>query len=94
MPDNAKDAYGKYNKDDWSGRVSGQIEGTKAGGTYKNRDGKLPATDESGNSITYKEYDVNSEVTERNRDTERFVRGRDGAVYYTNDHYGTFAKVN
>ena len=94
LPDNAKDAYGKYNKDGWNGRVPGQTEGTKAGGTYKNRDGKLPTTDQSGNPITYREYDVNNKVAGQTRDAERFVRGSDGSVYYTNDHYGTFNKVN
>ncbi|WP_434133313.1 hemagglutinin repeat-containing protein [Sporomusa sphaeroides] len=94
LPDNAKVAYSKYNKDGWNGRVPGQTEGTKAGGTYKNRDGKLPTTDELGNPITYREYDVNNKIAGQNRDAERFVRGSDGAVYYTNDHYGTFTKVN
>ena len=94
LPDNVKDAYVKYNKDGWNGRVPGQTEGTRAGGIYKNRDGKIPNTDQSGNPITYREYDVNNKVAGQNRDAERFVRGSDGSVYYTNDYYGTFTKVN
>jgi len=28
-----------------------------------------------------------------NRDGERFVKGSDGSIYYTNDHYGNFTRV-
>lgn len=67
-------------------------QGYKGGRTYKNiplEDGaqKLPE------GITYKEYDVNPYVKGQNRGTERIVIGDDGSVWYTNDHYKTFTKI-
>ncbi|WP_051650609.1 ribonuclease domain-containing protein [Lachnoclostridium phytofermentans] len=88
LPQNAQDAYGKYDKSGWKGNVPGQTEGTAAGAKYQNRDGKLPTTDSNGNSITYKEWDVNNKQPGALRDGERFVTGSDGSVYYTDSHYG------
>jgi RHS repeat-associated protein len=53
----------------------------------------LPKTDASGNTITYKEWDVNPYQKGVNRGTERLVTGTDGSAYYSNDHYLTFVKV-
>lgn len=87
LPENAQEAFKKYDKAGWKGNVSGQTEGTNAGGNWENKKDQLPKTDEEGNPITYKEYDVNNYNGET-RDKERFVRGSDGSVYYTDSHYG------
>ena len=93
LPDNVKSSYQKYNENGWSGNVSGQTTGTKAGGVFKNRDRKLPTMDKNGNAITYKEFDGNNKMPNSNRDRERFIRGSDGSTYYTNDHYDSFVKI-
>ena len=67
-------------------------KGYKGGKTYKNVpviDGaqKLPE------GVNYKEYDINPYVKGQNRGTERIVIGDDGSVWYTNDHYFTFTKI-
>ncbi|WP_135555998.1 polymorphic toxin-type HINT domain-containing protein [Paenibacillus cymbidii] len=93
LAQNAKNAYDKYNKSGWKGPVSGQSAGTKAGGKYENSDLKLPTTGSNGTPITYREFDVNNKVAGQNRDSERFVVGSDGSIYYTGDHYGTFTQV-
>ena len=92
LPDNVKESYQKHEDANWGNSVRDQTPGTKNGGTFGNRDGKLPTTDSKGNAITYKEYDVNNK-TGMYRDSERFVRGSDGSIYYTNDHYDTFQKI-
>lgn len=43
--------------------------------------------------VTINEFDVNNKLPSRGRDGERFVRGSDGSVYYTEDHYKTFKKI-
>ena len=93
LSQNAKNMYQKYEKDGWKGNVSGQTNGTKAGGIYQNRDGKLPAVGSDGNQIIYKEFDVNNKIPGQARDMERFIVGSDGSKYYTNNHYGTFIKI-
>ncbi|NLD49818.1 MAG: hypothetical protein GX660_21945 [Clostridiaceae bacterium] len=93
LPSNAKSMFNKYDSSGWKGSVPGQTPGTAAGSKYLNRDAKLPTVDSAGNSITYKEYDVNNKLPNAGRDAERFVRGSDGSVYYTNDHYDTFTKI-
>ena len=93
LPQNAKDSYDAYENDGWSGTRSDQTSGTKAGGTYHNKSGALPSSDSNGNGISYNEYDVNNKIPGQSRDAERFVRGDDGSVYYTDDHYSTFRKI-
>ena len=93
LPQNAKNMFNKYDSSGWKGSVSGQTSGTAAGSKYLNRDVKLPTTDSAGSSITYKEFDVNNKLPDAGRDAQRFVRGSDGSVYYTNDHYGTFTQI-
>ncbi|QSX07315.1 hypothetical protein JYG23_04570 [Sedimentibacter sp. zth1] len=65
-------------------------KGYKGGRTFKN-DGRggqiLPE------NTTYREYDVNPYVKGQNRGAERVVIGEDGSVWYTDDHYNTFTKV-
>jgi guanyl-specific ribonuclease Sa len=93
LPKDAQTMYKKYVENGWRGSVSGQTPGTAAGSKYKNRDGKLPTSDNSGKPITYKEFDINNKLPNQNRDSQRFVRGSDGSVYYTDDHYTTFTKI-
>ena len=67
-------------------------KGYKGGRTYKNiptEEGaqKLP------DGVNYKEYDVNPYVKGQNRGAERIVIGDDGSVWYTNDHYYSFTKI-
>lgn len=68
------------------------LAGYKGGRTYKNiplEEGaqKLPE------GINYREYDVNPYVKGQNRGAERIVIGNDGSVWYTNDHYSSFTKI-
>jgi RHS repeat-associated protein len=71
--------------------------GYRGGGVFQN-DGRgggeiLPRVDNSGNKITYKEYDINPYTRGVNRGVERVVIGSDGRSYFTNDHYRTFSEV-
>ena len=65
--------------------------GYKGGKIYKNQPvnggQKLPE------GINYKEYDINPYVKGQGRGTERIVIGDDGSVWYTNDHYHTFIRI-
>ena len=88
LPENAKNAYDGYEKNGWNGNYNGQAPGTAAGGKYSNYDEKLPTSDSVGNSITYKEFDINAPVPGIGRDAERFIAGSDGSIYYTDSHYG------
>jgi filamentous hemagglutinin len=90
---NAKTMYDKYEAAGWKGNVSGQTKRTRAGGIWENNNGELPAIDSAGNAIIYRKFDVNNRRDGANRDTERFIRGSDGSVYYTNDHYTTIFKI-
>lgn len=94
LPDNVQESYKKYDKISWSGNFENATPGTSAGRKYKNRDGLLPNIDKNGGAITYKEYDVNNlPAGATSRDGCRFVRGSDGSIYYTSDHYKTFIKI-
>lgn len=93
VPENVKASFDKYNNAGWKGGVSGQTPGTAAGAKYYNRDNKLPSQSSNGTPITYREFDVSNKLPNAPRDSERFVVGSDGSVYYTNDHYLTFIKI-
>lgn len=93
LPQNAQDAYNTYDKAGWQGNVAGQTKGTCAGRKWGNRDGKLPQVDANGDTITYREFDVNNYVPPT-RDGERFVVGSDGSVWYTDSHYGDGTSIN
>lgn len=88
-----KASYLQYEADGWKGLVTGQSEGTKAGGTWRNFDQQLPLKNELGQSLTYKEFDVNDKKSNQGRDAQRFVVSNDGMVYYTQDHYDTFTII-
>ena len=89
LSEQEKEMFEKYEKNGWKGQVSGGPE--RAGKIYRN-DGRygsqvLPGQGE----IEYREFDIN--VTTGGRDSYRFVRGSDGSVYYTDDHYMTFKRI-
>ena len=92
LSEHEKNMFQKYEKSGWNGQVSGGP--SHAGGTFRN-DGSansaiLPAKNKNG-EITYKEFDINQTTT--GRDSYRFIKGSDGSVYYTNDHYKTFTRI-
>lgn len=94
LPENVQESYNRYETEGWIGPHSDATTGTKGGGEFENKDGDLPVTDEKGNLITYKEYDVNNKpIDGSHRDGERFVIGSDGSVYYTGNHYDSFTKI-
>ena len=93
LPDNVQNTYSKYEKNGWNGNFNGQTPGTNAGRTFNNSDNQLPTVDSKGSPITYREFDVNNKISGQARDAERFIRGSDGSVYYTNNHYQTFIKL-
>ncbi len=92
LPSNALYSYQQYSNSGWGGNYSGQTPGTHANGSWGNTNGSLPSFDVYGVAITYKEFDVNN-YNGVSRDAERFIVGSDGSVYYTNDHYNTFVKI-
>ena len=92
LSEHEKNMFQKYEKSGWNGQVSGGL--SHAGGTFKN-DGSgnsaiLPTENKNG-KITYKKFDINQTTT--GRDSSRFIKGSDGSVYYTNDHYKTFTRI-
>ena len=66
----------------------------KWGDTWENRGQPLPSMDGSGNPITYKEYYVRKPPSDRTPwGARRLVRGSDGLMYYTNDHYDMLFRI-
>jgi RHS repeat-associated protein len=53
----------------------------------------LPTTDSEGNPIRYTEYTVNPREPGQALDGKRFVIGDDGSIYYTEDHFEHFHKL-
>lgn len=91
-PENVQEAYRRYEKYGWKNHKE-QSKETKAGKEYKNRDKMLPEYDKQGRKINYAEFDVNNKLPNAKRDNQRFVRGDDGSVYFTDDHYISFTKI-
>jgi ribonuclease T1 len=58
------------------------------GVTFGNREKLLPARERGW----YREYTVRT-PGERTRGARRIVAGRDGTLYYTDDHYRTFRRI-
>jgi guanyl-specific ribonuclease Sa len=78
-------------------RTGAAPQGFQGGRQFQN-DGRsggqvLPRTDANGNSITYREWDVNARQPGVPRGAERIVTGSDGSAYYTDNHYTTFTKI-
>ena len=94
IPSGANAAYSRYDATGWKGNYSGQALKTKAGKIYQNNTGILPKTNKAGQSITYREYDINPPMPNGKRDAERFIYGNDGSVYYTDAHYGDARSMN
>ncbi|RPF54150.1 RHS repeat-associated protein [Aquisalibacillus elongatus] len=86
VPQNAKDIAKQIKQNNGT-----PPQGYKGGREFKNdvRDGGqvLPQ------NTTYKEYDIHPHVKGQNRGAERIVIGKDGSVWYTNDHYKTFTRI-
>lgn len=61
---------------------------SKDGATFQNREGLLPAKPRG----YYSEYTV---ITpgEDDRGARRIIAGAEGELYYTNDHYSSFAWI-
>ena len=93
FPQHVQDAYNGYSRNNWTGTYKGQSTGTKAGGRFKNNKNYLPNVDANGNTIMYREFDINSKIVDSTRDAERFVKGSDGSLYYTDKHYEQFIRV-
>lgn len=96
IPQAAHDVLNQIDAGKWPGAA--KAPGTKGGSVYENAapPGKpptLPATDSSGNHVTYREWDVNPKVPGQDRGEERIVTGSDGSAWYTNDHYDTFQRM-
>ena len=55
----------------------------------------LPNQNINGDTITYKEFNINKKIPGQNRDSNRFVAGYDkvDSIYYTNYHYENFTKI-
>ena len=88
VPQKARDAFGYANQNGGASQP-----GYKGGQTFANKEGLLPGSDENGDPINYREYDVNPRVPGQNRGAERVVTGSDGKAYYTSDHYKTFTLI-
>lgn len=93
LPDDVQNQYDVYEHDNWETKTEDLSGRTKAGDEYKNRSKTLPETTADGDAITYKEYDAEETPDGQIRGTKRFVRGNDGKVYYTDDHYNTFKEI-
>jgi RHS repeat-associated protein len=59
------------------------------GTTFRNREGKLPAKADG----YYREWTVETPGAS-NRGARRVVQGQGGETYYTDDHYGSFIRVD
>jgi guanyl-specific ribonuclease Sa len=69
------------------------MNGYVGGRQFGNYEGHLPKRDGGGNSVMYREWDVNPKVEGKDRGAERLVTGSDGRAWYTNDHYDTFTEL-
>lgn len=67
--------------------------GTRGGQTFRNNEGRLPATGADGARLRFQEWDVNPKERGRGRDAERIVTANDGSAWYTLDHYRTFVQI-
>ena len=92
LPENVRNSYNNYKKNDWKGNYHGQSKGTRSGSMWENRNNQLP-TSKGSKAITYREFDINNRTFGSRRDSFRFVIGSDGHVYYTTDHYRTFFEI-
>jgi ribonuclease T1 len=69
-------------------RKGGPFPYERDGVTFGNREKLLPARERGW----YREYTVRT-PGEKTRGARRIVAGRDGTLYYTDDHYRTFRRI-
>ena len=69
-------------------RKGGPFPHERDGATFGNREKLLPARERGW----YREYTVNTPGA-RDRGARRIVAGRDGTLYYTDDHYRSFKRI-
>ena len=69
-------------------RKGGPFPHPRDGVVFGNREKKLPARERGW----YREYTVKSPGA-RDRGARRIVAGRDGTLYYTDDHYRSFKRI-
>ena len=87
IPDEARDMAKRIKENNGT-----PPKGYKGGRTYKN----VPVDDSAQKlpeGVNYKEYDIYPYIKGQNRGAERIVIGDDGSVWYTNDHYQTFTRI-
>lgn len=69
-------------------RKGGPFPHERDGVVFGNREKLLPARERGW----YREYTVRT-PGERSRGARRIVAGRDGTLYYSNDHYRSFRRI-
>lgn len=69
-------------------RKGGPFPYERDGAAFGNREKLLPARERGW----YREYTVRTKG-ERTRGARRIVAGRDGTLYYTDDHYRSFKRI-
>jgi ribonuclease T1 len=69
-------------------RKGGPFPYQQDGVTFGNREKLLPARERGW----YREYTVRT-PGERTRGARRIVAGRDGTLYYSDDHYQSFSRI-
>jgi ribonuclease T1 len=69
-------------------RKGGPFLHARDGVTFSNREKRLPARERGW----YREYTVKTPGA-RDRGARRIVAGRDGTLYYTDDHYRSFRRI-
>ena len=69
-------------------KAGGPFPYSRDGVVFNNREGQLPKKARG----YYHEYTVKTPGA-RDRGARRIIAGRDGALYYTDDHYRTFKRV-
>ena len=69
-------------------RQGGPFPHQRDGVVFSNREKLLPARERGW----YREYTVRTKG-ERTRGARRIVAGRDGTLYYTDDHYQSFRRI-
>ena len=68
--------------------AGGPFPYARDGVVFGNREGQLPRRERG----YYREYTVKTPGA-RDRGARRIVAGRDGELYYTDDHYRTFKRI-
>lgn len=69
-------------------RKGGPFPYGRDGVVFSNREKRLPARERGW----YREYTVRT-PGERSRGARRIVAGRDGTLYYSDDHYRSFKRI-